>query len=256
MPDLDIVIPVYNEGGNILKVLNALCDATRTPFRVLICYDDESDDTLDALKDFNDARCEIVRVRNRGRGAHGAVVTGFEEGDAPAAIMWPADDSFNAPIIDAMYREYLNGCHVVCASRFIRGGCMVGAPWLKSLLVRSSAFTLYYLARLPARDASNGLRLFSRRLLDRAKDRILRGFRLRDRTAGQMPPAGMEHRGRPRGVVRKDLRQKPLQSHPLAAGIPALVFLRFRNHVSWTGVPKPYPKRGTRIPDMNPGDQT
>ena len=176
MPDLDIVIPVYNEGGNILKVLNALCDATRTPFRVLICYDDESDDTLDALKDFNDARCEIVRVRNRGRGAHGAVVTGFDEGDAPAAIMWPADDSFNAPIIDAMYREYLNGCHVVCASRFIRGGCMVGAPWLKSLLVRSSAFTLYYLARLPARDASNGLRLFSRRLLDRAKIESSAGF--------------------------------------------------------------------------------
>ena len=176
MPDLDIVIPVYNEGGNIQKVLNALCDATRTPFRVLICYDDESDDTLDALKDFNDARCEIVRVRNRGRGAHGAVVTGFDEGDAPAAIMWPADDSFNAPIIDAMYREYLNGCHVVCASRFIRGGCMVGAPWLKTLLVRSSAFTLYYLARLPARDASNGLRLFSRRLLDRAKIESSAGF--------------------------------------------------------------------------------
>lgn len=176
MPDLDIVIPVYNEGGNILKVLNALCDATRTPFRVLICYDDESDDTLEALKDFNDARCEIVKVRNRGRGAHGAVVTGFDQGDAPAAIMWPADDSFNAGIIDSMYRAYLNGCHVVCASRFIRGGCMVGAPWLKSLLVRSSAFTLYYLARLPARDASNGLRLFSRRLLDRARIESSVGF--------------------------------------------------------------------------------
>lgn len=176
MPDLDIVIPVYNEGSNILKVLNALCDATRTPFRVLICYDDESDDTLEALKDFTDTRCEIVKVRNRGRGAHGAVVTGFSEGEAPAAITWPADDSFNAPIIDTMYREYLNGSHVVCASRFIRGGCMVGAPWLKSLLVRSSAFTLYYLARLPARDASNGLRLFSRRLLDRARIESSLGF--------------------------------------------------------------------------------
>ena len=176
MPDLDIVIPVYNEGDNILNVLNALCRATSTPFRVLICYDDESDDTLEALKDFEDTRCEIVTVRNRGRGAHGAVVTGFGEGDAPAALMWPADDTYNAGIIDTMYREYRNGCHVVGASRFIRGGCMVGAPWLKSLLVRSSAFTLYYLARLPARDASNGLRLFSRRLLDRARIESSAGF--------------------------------------------------------------------------------
>ena len=176
MPDLDIVIPVYNEGANILNVLNALCDATKTPFRVLICYDDEADNTLEALKDFEDARCEVVKIRNRGRGAHGAVVTGFNEGDAPAAIMWPADDTFNAGIIDAMYRKYRNGHHVVSASRFIAGGCMVGAPWLKSLLVRSSAFTLYYLARLPARDASNGLRLFSRRLLDRTKIESSVGF--------------------------------------------------------------------------------
>lgn len=176
MPDLDIVIPVYNEGANILKVLNALCDATKTSFRVLICYDDDADDTLVALKEFEDTRCEIVTVRNRGRGAHGAVVTGFREGDAPAALMWPADDTFNAGIIDAMYREYRNGCHVVAAGRFIEGGCMVGAPWLKSLLVRSSAFTLYYLAQLPVRDASNGLRLFSRRLLDRVRIESSVGF--------------------------------------------------------------------------------
>ena len=88
----------------------------------------------------------------------------------------PADDRFNAGIIDSMYQEYRNGHHIVSASRFIAGGCMVGAPWLKSLLVRSSAFTLYYLARLPARDASNGLRLFSRRLLDRAKIESSVGF--------------------------------------------------------------------------------
>ena len=176
MPDLDVVIPVYNEGDNILNVLNALCDATSASFRVLICYDEASDDTLEALKDFKDDRCEIVKVRNRGRGAHGAVVTGFDESDAPAAIMWPADDAYNAGIIDTMYREYLKGSHVVCAGRFIDGGCMVGAPWLKSLLVRSSAFTLYYLARLPARDATNGLRLFSRRLLDRARIESSAGF--------------------------------------------------------------------------------
>ena len=43
---LDIVIPVYNEGSNILKVLKALDAAVATPARVLICYDREDDDTL------------------------------------------------------------------------------------------------------------------------------------------------------------------------------------------------------------------
>ena len=49
-PRLDIVIPVYNEGANILR--DAAGDSARsvkTPSRVLICYDREDDDTLPAI---------------------------------------------------------------------------------------------------------------------------------------------------------------------------------------------------------------
>jgi hypothetical protein len=45
-PTLDIVIPVYNEGRNIVKVLAALQAAVTMPCRILICYDFEEDDTL------------------------------------------------------------------------------------------------------------------------------------------------------------------------------------------------------------------
>ena len=43
---------------------------------------------------------------------------------------------------------------------------MVGCPWLKAMLVRGGNFTLHHLARLPTRDATNGFRLFSRRVVD------------------------------------------------------------------------------------------
>ena len=43
---------------------------------------------------------------------------------------------------------------------------MEGCPWLKAVLVRTAAFFMYHIARVPTRDASNGLRLFSRRVLD------------------------------------------------------------------------------------------
>jgi len=42
---------------------------------------------------------------------------------------------------------------------------MVGCPLLKAAIVRASAWTLFHLARLPTHDASNGFRLFSRRIL-------------------------------------------------------------------------------------------
>ena len=163
---LEILIPVYNEGKNIYPVLDALARSVETPVRVLICYDFDEDSTLDALRDYPPPPFEIRLVKNRGKGVHGAVVTGFQEGTAPAVIVMPADDDYNTGIIDTMFQKFRAGCDIVAASRFMSGGCMEGCRWQKAVPVRISAFTLYYLARLPTRDASNGFRLFSRRLLN------------------------------------------------------------------------------------------
>lgn len=165
-PELDIVIPVYNEGGNILPVLDSFKRHVKTPSRVLICYDQESDNTLPVVHAYPQDTFPVQLVKNRGRGALGAVLTGFEDSTAPAVLMYPADDDYNAPQIDLMVDRFRKGCDIVAASRFIPGGCMKGCPWLKALLVRSSAFVLHHLARLPTRDPSNGLRIFSRRVLD------------------------------------------------------------------------------------------
>ena len=54
-PRLDIIIPVYNEGANILPTLQSLVRDVKTPLRVLICYDREDDDTLPAIGSNRDA---------------------------------------------------------------------------------------------------------------------------------------------------------------------------------------------------------
>lgn len=165
-PELDIVIPVYNEGQNIVPVLDSFKRHAKTQFRVLICYDREEDNTLPVVRGYPTEGFTIQFVKNRGRGALGAVLTGFEDSTAPAVLMYPADDDYNAQQIDAMMEKFRNGCEIVAASRFIPGGCMKGCPWVKATLVRCSAFVLHYLARVPTRDPSNGLRIFSRRVLD------------------------------------------------------------------------------------------
>jgi hypothetical protein len=104
------------------------------------------------------------------------VLTGFSASTAPFILVFPADDDFNAGIIDAMVAEATKGCDIVCASRFMAGGSMVGCPWLKAALVRAASFTLYYVARLPTHDASSGFRLFSRRVLDEIEIESERGF--------------------------------------------------------------------------------
>jgi len=177
-PRLDIIIPVYNEGANIVPTLRALARDVKTASRILICYDREDDNTLPEIRNnresFNSLAIEFVR--NRGQGAHGAVLTGFSASTAPFALVFPADDDFNAGIIDAMVAEATKGCDIVCASRFMAGGSMVGCPWLKAVLVRTASFTLYHVARLPTHDASSGFRLFSRRALDEIEIESERGF--------------------------------------------------------------------------------
>jgi dolichol-phosphate mannosyltransferase len=175
---LDIIIPVYNEGGNIVPTLASIAAAVKTPNRVLICYDREDDDTLPAIRNNRDAFADmtIEFVRNRGSGVHGAVMTGFAASTAPYLLVFPADDDFNAGMIDAMVAKAQAGCDIVCASRFIAGGGMYGCPWLKAGLVRAANFTLYHLARLPTHDASNGFRLFSRHAIDQIEIESERGF--------------------------------------------------------------------------------
>jgi dolichol-phosphate mannosyltransferase len=58
----------------------------------------------------------------------------------------------------------------------VPGGAMVGCPLLKAVLVRTANFTLHRFARLPTTDASNGFRLFSRRVIERIAVESDQGF--------------------------------------------------------------------------------
>jgi dolichol-phosphate mannosyltransferase len=175
---LDIVIPVYNEGANILATLAALRRDVKTTRRVLICYDMDEDDTLVAIAGDPElaAALAVQYVKNPGRGVHRAVLAGFAASEAPFVLVYPADDDYNAGILDSMVSCAERGNDIVCASRFMAGGSMKGCPLLKAILVRSANFTLRHLARLPTHDASNGFRLFSRRVIETIAIESDRGF--------------------------------------------------------------------------------
>ena len=60
MIKLDIVIPVYNEDKNIVRLLETLENEIACNFRVLICYDRDNDTTLKKLK--NKKKNEKIKV--------------------------------------------------------------------------------------------------------------------------------------------------------------------------------------------------
>src|ERR1019366_9835186 len=83
-----------------------------TPCRVLICYDRESDNTLPVVRAYPQDAFPIQLLKNRGSGALGAVLTGFEDSTAPAVLMYPADDDYNTPRIDLIVKSHRLGWQI------------------------------------------------------------------------------------------------------------------------------------------------
>ena len=173
---LEIIVPVFNEGEKILKLMEFFKFNIKTKFRVLFCYDLETDDIFEYKEKFKEFDFEIILIKNPSRGPCSAIKEGFKVGNSDCVIVYPADDFLNFNILDKMYQEFLKGSHIVAASRFVKGGSMVGCPIIKSILVRTASFTLYYLSSIPIKDASNGFRLFSRELLNMVKIESKVGF--------------------------------------------------------------------------------
>ena len=163
---LEIIIPIYNEGKNILKLFEFFEIFIKTEFRILLCYDLEDDDVFNFKHEFKKFKFEIIFVKNPSSGPCLAIIEGMYFGNSDCVIVYPADDFLNYNIVDKMYEAFTKNNDIVVASRFMKGGSMKGCPLIKSILVRFVSSTLYLLSSIPVRDASNGFRLFSRRLLN------------------------------------------------------------------------------------------
>ena len=173
---LEIVIPIYNEGNNLIKLFKLFDTNVKTDFRVLLCYDNQDDNVFDILEVLKNFKFEVVLVKNPLNGPCSAVKEGLNFGNSDCVIVYPADDFLNSDIIDKMYKNFLEGSDIVVASRFVEGGSMKGCPILKSILVRAASSSLFLLSSIPVRDASNGFRLFSRRLLEKVEIESKIGF--------------------------------------------------------------------------------
>jgi len=76
---LDIIIPVYNEAGNIQKTLDEIKKNIKTDKRIFIVYDFDEDNTLPIVKKIKgNYQFEIILLRNdMGRGVINAIKKGL-----------------------------------------------------------------------------------------------------------------------------------------------------------------------------------
>ena len=177
--ELSLVIPVYNEAENAGALLDAIAEHAGTDCEILICYDSEDDTTLPVVREQAERFPHLRLVRNHyGRGALGAIKSGFAEATRPAVIVTMADLSDDLRSVGPMLEQFHRGAHVVAGSRYMKGGRQIGGPLLKRMLSRLAGLSLHVLAGLPTHDATNSFRLYCRELLGQVEIESDGGFEL------------------------------------------------------------------------------
>lgn len=178
---LSIVIPVYNEGGNIERELRGLKERASAPFKVLIVYDFEEDDTLPVAKRVREELdLDVSFLRNKyGGGALNAIKTGLEMAETEYVVVTMADLSDSPETLFAMLAKAASSdADVVCASRYMKGGAQKGGPLLKGLLSRCAGLSLRFLAGMATHDATNSFKLYRKSFLDATPIESSGGFEL------------------------------------------------------------------------------
>ena len=174
----DILIPVFNEDVTIIKTLKNILSSVQYNYKILICYDYDEDPTLKIVKENFLNNNKIQFVKNFSRGFNNALISGFKNSTAKAIIIYMADDHINHNLINSCYAKFLEGYQIVCPSRFIKGGKMIGNPFFKALLTKLASFFLFYFTSFPIKDSTNSFRLFSRDLVDKVTIESNIGFTL------------------------------------------------------------------------------
>ena len=89
-----------------------------------------------------------------------------------------ADDHINHNTINLCYEKFREGYQVICPSRFIKGGKMIGNPFFKAFLTKLASFFLFNFTSFPIKDPTNSFRLFPKELIDKVNIESNKGFTL------------------------------------------------------------------------------
>ncbi len=161
-PRVSIVIPVHNEDEAIRACLTRILTAVTVPSEVIVVFDDPEDTTVTVLEEYRRHDPRVVPTHNTsGRGPARAIRYGIDRAVAPVAVVTMADGSDDPEQIDGLCKLVERGVVIACASRYMSGGQQIGGPFLKSTLSRLAGLSLFWLARVGTRDATNSYKAYS-----------------------------------------------------------------------------------------------
>ncbi len=159
---VSVVIPAYDEGENIIPVLERIFEAVTLPCEALVVVDDPADPTRPVVQRLAETEPRLhCLINDYGRGPANAIRYGIDHAATAVAVVTMADGCDDVRQIDDLVRLVERGVVVAAASRYMAGGQQVGGPLLKGMMSSAAGRSLRLLARVGTRDATNSFKAYS-----------------------------------------------------------------------------------------------
>ena len=163
--DLTVVIPTYNESENILDLLESIREKIPPSLSTeIIVVDDNSPDSTGQLVDsFSQAlvKGNVVGTESEGKGQTqfslsvihrdgkkglvSAIMEGIRSSKGQNILVMDADLSHSPDVIPRMVRELSSPTtDIVVASRYVRGGSIIGWPFKRRLISKGAVKIAQY----------------------------------------------------------------------------------------------------------------
>jgi glycosyltransferase involved in cell wall biosynthesis len=164
---VSVVIPAYNEGDDIVPVLDRMLESITLSSELLVVVDTTDDTTVPVVTAYGENHPDVrIVVNDYGRGPAHAIRYGIHQAKAAVVVVTMADGCDDPRQIDELTRLVERGVVVAAASRYMPGGQQVGGPGLKGMMSRTAGRTLYWFARVGTRDATNSFKAYSRAFVE------------------------------------------------------------------------------------------
>lgn len=123
MSKLSIVVPSYNESGNVENLVKQLDDALIGIDHEIIFVDDSTDNTPDVIRQIMENNKGVrLEHRTKEKGLATAVIKGFSLAEGDYLAVMDADLQHPPKVLRSMYAVMETGVDFCVPSRFIPGG--------------------------------------------------------------------------------------------------------------------------------------
>lgn len=157
--ELSIIIPTFNERGNIKSMITAIDDALpNISWEIVFVDDDSPDGTASLVREIarHDPRVRCIH-RFRRRGLSSACVEGIMSTAAPIIAVMDCDHQHDERILRQMYDVVHSGhSDIVVGSRYVDGGSFGGCDPARAAMSQLATRIAGWITGLTLRDPMSG----------------------------------------------------------------------------------------------------